>query len=599
MSQISIKSIRVANVRGISEREFQFTIPPMIENKFHILVAPNGFGKSSLATAFKSLKPRSLKLEKQDYHRGDESLNPALEIVVNEGGIERSLIANSSLNDLHKEFSVCVINCKLKAKAISRPYIARARPTAEMAVEPTTLVEKIPSKPSDIPKQAALKGLFGNNGKVLPPLSKYLTNPQLLASICGAEMLNKFTQKSVWKKIDPILEAVNAHEGNVGEIKTWFKQEHLADIECIEPIMALASLFNNFDSLDEADRVLAGIALGMLHRSNSSILHELKSWLQYRDAKDRCDELLADLNSNPDWLDVRAREDHGKLVVKFPKASDMSNGQRDLFSFVSQLLKAEFELTANKSILIVDEVFDYLDESNLLAAQYYISEFIKAFKKSGRKIFPLFLTHLDPSIFGHSVLGLGRSDSRKVHVLDQSLDISRQSGLPLMVRKREDAVLKPFIGKYLFHYHPDCCDEGELFTNHGLKKIYGQSSEFYTLIFEELEKYQNDENEIDYVAVCVGARVAIEKHAYDQLNEDEQKRRFTEEFNKKTSEKLDFAESVGVKVPSAHRLLGLLYNDMLHAKEHFDYISSIVSKMKNPAIRGLMKKIPIPQTSRN
>jgi hypothetical protein len=59
-------------------------------------------------------------------------------------------------------------------------------------------------------------------------------------------------------------------------------------------------------------------------------------------------------------------------------------------------------------------------------------------------------------------------------------------------------------------------------------------------------------------------------------------------------DKLDFVEQVGGTVPELHRLLGLLYNDILHHKDNFDYISAIVSKMKNPAIRGMMNEIPIP-----
>ena len=44
--QTKIKSILIENVRGISARNFVFDNPEMIGNKFHLLVAPNGFGKS-------------------------------------------------------------------------------------------------------------------------------------------------------------------------------------------------------------------------------------------------------------------------------------------------------------------------------------------------------------------------------------------------------------------------------------------------------------------------------------------------------------------------------------------------------------------------
>lgn len=50
-----IKKIAITNVKGVGDGTsnglYEFDIP---KNKPSILVAPNGFGKSSLATAFKS-----------------------------------------------------------------------------------------------------------------------------------------------------------------------------------------------------------------------------------------------------------------------------------------------------------------------------------------------------------------------------------------------------------------------------------------------------------------------------------------------------------------------------------------------------------------
>ncbi len=299
--------------------------------------------------------------------------------------------------------------------------------------------------------------------------------------------------------------------------------------------------------------------------------------------------LLSSLNSNPAWIDVRPREDHGKLVVNFPAANAMSNGQRDLFSFVAQLLKAEFELKSERAILVVDEVFDYLDEANLLAAQYYVTEFIEAFKKRGGTIFPLFLTHLDPQIFRHSVFGLGKGELRKVHMIDQALDVSRTGGIALMVRKRAEPALEAVIGKYIFHYHPDGCDESVLFERHGLRKRWGNSEVFYAYVDVQLEAYLAEAEQVDFMAVCVGVRISIEKAACVQLEEAEQTA-FTEEYDDGTSGKLEFAEKRGARVPSSHKILGLLYNDMLHHKEQFDYISAIVSKMRNPAIKGMIRE---------
>ena len=57
-----IKSIGIENVRGIKSTTFSLDIIP---NKPSLLVAPNGFGKSSLAAAFAALKTKRMELPKE------------------------------------------------------------------------------------------------------------------------------------------------------------------------------------------------------------------------------------------------------------------------------------------------------------------------------------------------------------------------------------------------------------------------------------------------------------------------------------------------------------------------------------------------------
>jgi hypothetical protein len=586
--QTKIKSIRVKNIKGFSEKTFEFRTPEMFGNKFHVLVAPNGFGKSSLATAFLGLRPRSLKIEKDHKHKEDNQLQCELEVVIDEDGETRALLADSGRNDLSTVFSVSVINCRLRPKATQLTHIPGARPKASLVLDPVVLVERIPERPPELTTQA-LKERFGINGKVIPDMERFLTSASLVSSICRLSELRKFTQQRVWNQLDPIIDAINGSSGTAEAIKAWIEMEHRASLRGIQVISQIADLLKEYDDVTETESLLAAIVFGQIHRDDPSLIKKIGDRCFYTDSKEKCRGLLASLNSNPAWIDVRPREDHGKLVVNFPAATSMSNGQRDLFSFIAQLIRAQFELKTEKAILVVDEVFDYLDEANLLAAQYYVTEFIEAFKRRGGTIFPLFLTHLDPQIFRHSVFGLGKGELRKVHMLDQALDVSRTGGTALMVRKRDDPALEAVIGKFIFHYHPDGCDESALFEQHGLRKRWGNSEVFYSYVGEQLEAYLADAEEVDFMAVCVAVRISIEKAACVQLTEAGQIA-FTDDYDDGTSGKLEFAEKRGARVPSSHKILGLLYNDMLHHKEQFDYISSIVSKMRNPAIRGMIRE---------
>ena len=68
-----ITRIEIRNVKGIGSTtencNYNFEISP---NKPNILVAPNGFGKSSFSVAFKSLQPGKIVLEKENCYKNNE-----------------------------------------------------------------------------------------------------------------------------------------------------------------------------------------------------------------------------------------------------------------------------------------------------------------------------------------------------------------------------------------------------------------------------------------------------------------------------------------------------------------------------------------------
>ncbi|WP_395734677.1 hypothetical protein [Prosthecobacter sp.] len=594
--QTKIDRIKVENVRGIASSTMVFDSPEMLGNKFHLLVAPNGFGKSSLATAFVSLTPKNLKLTLSQVHQNDEAKKPKLEITFTADGVQRTLRADNEINEISKVFSISVLNSRTKPAATAKRSIMNqyARPTASLIIEPVVLVKKIPNCPEKSFKTSDFKRAFGKAGKILPNIQPFLENAKVLKIILSLPQIANFGRKKVWKTIDPIIAEINAQKGGGEELVAWVEQNCLARLEAVIELAAIADYLIGVLSITRVESILLAYQFAKAYAQDSNLLKNHLSWYTYLCGKKKCEELIRSVNSNPAWIDVSIEELDGALVVMFPDATKMSNGQRDLLSFVAQLMKAEFDLVSARAILVVDEIFDYLDECNLLAAQYYISKFIDNYKSSGAEIFPLFLTHLDPSVFRHSALGLGKKDIRKIHVLDKASDSSRTKGVAPMIRLRDDAQLKDYVGKHFLHYHPSNCDQVALFRSKGLKETWGKSHAFYKYVFTEFKNYRSGAVEADHVAACVALRIAIEKHAFDQISPVDQKR-FTDEFKKGTAEKLDFVESVGGEVPESHRLLGLLYNDIVHHKD-YDYISAIVSKMKNPAIRGMMNEIPVPSS---
>lgn len=64
----------------------------------------------------------------------------------------------------------------------------------------------------------------------------------------------------------------------------------------------------------------------------------------------------------------------------------------------AQLMLFSSKLQANKKyLLLIDEVFDYLDDANLLAAQYYVSQLLD--KASSSEVYiVLLLIWIQPTI---------------------------------------------------------------------------------------------------------------------------------------------------------------------------------------------------------
>jgi hypothetical protein len=103
----------IENVKGISSKSFDLDIYP---NKPAILVAPNGFGKSSIACAFNSLNKNRIALNEKDQHNRNASLEPKITISFDAVSFE----ATGNSNDISSECDVFVINSPVYAKAISQ-----------------------------------------------------------------------------------------------------------------------------------------------------------------------------------------------------------------------------------------------------------------------------------------------------------------------------------------------------------------------------------------------------------------------------------------------------------------------------------------------
>ncbi len=85
-------------MKGISQKVLPVQMFP---NKPNLLVAPNGFGKSSIAAAFASIKPSKLEVADDHKHGLTQAVMPLLSITyIDESGTTVVLSADDAKNDI-------------------------------------------------------------------------------------------------------------------------------------------------------------------------------------------------------------------------------------------------------------------------------------------------------------------------------------------------------------------------------------------------------------------------------------------------------------------------------------------------------------------
>lgn len=239
--------------------------------------------------------------------------------------------------------------------------------------------------------------------------------------------------------------------------------------------------------------------------------------------------------------------------------------------------------------MIIDEVFDYLDDANLLAVQYYVTKLIDEYKRTGRKIFPIILTHLNPDYFKTFAFN---SRKMKVCFLKQQAGGVDQHLIKLMQLREDRSVaeeLRNDISRCLFHYHLDEMDRREDFKNLRLKELWGEGRNFDTYIGEQMQKYLSADS-YEPFAVCCSLRKCIEKKCYEMLDNDDLKEKYLTEHT--TKKKMDVAVSEGgACIPETYYLLSSLYNDSLHWKKDRDMITPLVCKLENLTIRKMISEV--------
>jgi hypothetical protein len=373
---------------------------------------------------------------------------------------------------------------------------------------------------------------------------------------------------------------LQAQSGTADDIRAWASSTLGPRLELIGAIRGLANLLTLAASPGQTriDALLSGLQVALLYHEDKKAFKEACKYFAYVNEKESFEDIIHAFGAT--WKKVRPVERKGRLVVPFPPAMHISNGQRDSLCFAAELRKIERSFSSREVILIIDEVFDYLDDANLVAVQYYITRLIKKAREKKRNVYPMILTHLNPYYFRNFTFA-----DQKIYFLKKSKPQINKD-FRALISLRKDLSIEEDVSRHYLHYSPTPVDVKVNFKALGLREAWGDSAKFHEHTEAEWAKYVGESDNYDPFAVCCFVRVQIEKIVHDAIQDPGRRSEYLN--TNLTRKKLDFAAANGVDIDETLYLLGIIYNEGMHVHDNVDDSSPIVSKLENRTIRHML-----------
>lgn len=591
-----ISKITIKNIKGFGDPAKSFNIQ-LKSNRVNIIYAPNGTGKSSIATAFKSLNGRSLSPSKNDMYHKDEALSPFLSVEM-DGAI---FTADKDSDSISSVLVPYVINSGTIVSTTQQNIGGRyTRVSGYLDIENITVIDRIP--PVIIPRYriSEIKESFGANNKILVNRNRVFGD-RYFWKACekAAHSLDSFLAAKYRRAmIDDIKAEIQAIDDTADNIKASAQDVWFASLEADPTYNAIMQHFCRFtDGMTKLDLFDFFYQLLCFWGNTKQDIRKANKRIEYEVRRERFDANLSLLDTT--WRNVRSTEEEGKLVVRFPHADEISNGQRDILTFVVELLKFESLIQDNKKyILIIDEVFDYLDDANTITAQYFLSKFLDLNKGN---LYLCMMTHLNPFTFKNYLF----PDKKVNYVYLQSTQPVATNQMKAFIAFRESLntndvaqkTLYDMLSHDLFHYNPIVVDLSSQIllygTNAHLRQSWGRTGVLHHFLIDEVNKYLSGSQDYDPYAVAMALRLRVEKIVYEMLGTDAQRNDFVDE--KTTKNKFKYAENNGVLIPDMFNVVNAIHNEADHLKydavNHQYLEKSMVYKLQNNVIQSMLKKI--------
>ena len=573
-----ISNITIKNIKGFSDKDNSIDVD-IKSGKINILVAPNGYGKSSITAAFKSLTNSRIKVEKKDIHKENEQLDSALSIT--EDTI--TYTADKNKNELANHFKVAVVNSRLVAKATGRNMGAFHSVQGHLGINDFEIIHKIPTNCTILYDPKNLKNDFGKNGKILPNISSLLRDNAFLSQLDDIYSdLDKQSANMRQKNIKGIIQIINKQNGTVENIKANFEEKSLSELNKDSSYRNIVELINRHKNIKGLELFLYFYQIQKIYLSDKPMVKAKVQRAKYELFKQSFDNNLAIIGKT--WKNIHTMEHNGSLVIKMPNATNISYGQRDVLTLSIELLKIKSEIKEGcKLILIIDEVFDYLDPVNMTIVQYYFSQLVNEYEKRCT-LYLIIMTHLSPTFFNNYTF----SPKRMNIIYLQKDYIQPNSNVKKLLSKRVEKTIADDVSKFLLHYNEGEINQRENFKQLRLAETWGEGTTFLEHLINEINKYLRKEADYDPYSVCIALRIKIEKIVYEKLPTEDKKKEFIQTH--KTKAKLEFAENILGELPDIYFILGIIYNDAGHLKDE-NSEKPVVYRLNNLIIQNMISEI--------
>lgn len=574
-----ISNITVKNIKGFSDRDNSIDVD-IKSGRINILVAPNGYGKSSITAAFKSLTKSKIKVEKEDIYKEDEQLDSSLSIT--EDG--NTYTADPNKNELANHFKVAVVNSRLVAKATGKNMGAFHSVQGYLGINDFEIKHKIPTNCDISYSIKNIRSTFGKNGKVLPNISSLLENNAFLSQLDDIYRdLDMQSAKKRQDNINEIIKNINKLHGTKENIVNNFNVTSLDKLKQDPSYNNVVELINKYiDDTTELELFLYFYQIQKIYLGDKTKVKTKVQRGKYELFRQAFDNNLAIIGKT--WKDIHTVEHKGSLVIKMPDATNISYGQRDVLTLSIELLKIKSEIKEGcKFILIIDEVFDYLDPVNMTIVQYYFSQLVNELKGKCT-LYPIIMTHLSPDYFNNYTFS-----SKRMNIIYLQKDyIKPNAKVKKLLSKRGEDTIADDVSKFLLHYNEGAINQRENFKRLRLAETWGEGTTFLEHLINEVNKYLRKDADYDPYSVCIALRIKIEKIVYEQLPTEDAKRTFIE--TRGTKLKLEFAEKVLGELPDIYFILGVIYNDAGHLKDE-NSEKPVVYRLKNLIILDMISEI--------